>query len=87
MWGGAFFKKVDLFACFLRESGLFCVFFFLKSGLFCVLLGRNWTIFGKTCPKLWTILDTLGHEGGGVLSHPSHPTLATGLTTSAKVGW
>ena len=28
--GGAFFKKVDIFECFLRESGFFCVFFWKK---------------------------------------------------------
>ena len=30
------------------------------------------TVIDKTCPKLWTILDTLG-PWGGVRSHPKHP--------------
>ena len=37
IFGGAFPAKVDFFAVFLGESGLFCLlFFFIENGLFCV---------------------------------------------------
>ena len=92
-FGGAFFKKMDFFACFFRESGLVCVIFG-KSEYFRVLLGRKWTILlaflgesGLICaflgesglfwPKLWTILDTFGPWGGAFA--PLAPPLATGL--------
>ena len=41
IWGGAFFRKVDFFACFLRESGLFCVFFFFEKWTFLRAFGEK----------------------------------------------
>ena len=74
--GVLYFKKVDFFPCFLRESGLFCMFlekvdFFAccqgESGPFRMHFWVKVDFFvrflgesGLFWPKLWTILDTFG---------------------------
>ena len=46
---GFFLEKVDFFACFLGENGLFSVFFFGKSGHFLAEMSK--------------IVDHFGHFG------------------------